>query len=96
MKDVQAPTNGGRTPCGHAVRAARRNGMKTTRDFAEVFSGLAIDVLEGTVSANDANAASNAGERALHAIELQCRFGRKSGKLIDISAQPDAALNEGR
>ena len=59
-----------------AVYAA--GGVTTGEDFAKFMSALMTDVIEGRVSAQDANAACNAGGKLLQIVEMQYRHGAKA------------------
>lgn len=52
-----------------------QRGIKTTSDFAEFFTALMTDVVEGNVDAQDATAICKAGDKVLRVVELEYQHG---------------------
>ena len=63
------------TPKSARTAALARRGVRTSRDFATMMSGLMSDVIEGKVSPQISNAACNAGGKLLKVVEMQYRYG---------------------
>ena len=59
--------------------AVLEKGIKTSHDFAATMSALMTDVITGAVTPQIANAVCNAGGKLLKVVEMQHRWGRRSG-----------------
>lgn len=54
-----------------------KRGIKTARDFAEFMGALMRDVVEGTLSPAQANAACRAGSTMLQVVKMQHEYGER-------------------
>ena len=50
-------------------------GIKTSKDFADLMSGLMSDLISGKVTPNVGNATCNAGGKLLKVIEMEYKYG---------------------
>lgn len=65
-----------RTPDERPLSAlVGERGVKTTSDFAEFFTALMTDVVNGNVDAQDATAVCKAGDKVLRVLELEYQHG---------------------
>ena len=62
-------------PRSFAIAAA---GVATGEDFAKLMSAVMSDVIEGRITARDANAVCNAGGKLLQIVEMQYRYGNRA------------------
>lgn len=56
-----------------------KGGIKTGSDFAGYMSAVMSDLIEGRITPQIANAACNAGGKLLKVVEMQYKYGKKSG-----------------
>ena len=59
--------------------ATKEGGIKTGKDFAQFMSALMGDLISGDVTPGVGNAACNAGGKLLKVVEMQHRYGVRSG-----------------
>lgn len=69
--------NESKTPRVHKFAA---RGIKTSRDFANMMSGLMADLIDGRVTPEVGNAVCNAGGKLLKMIDMEYRYGTKLGE----------------
>lgn len=56
-------------------------GVRTSTDFAALFSALMADLMDGRIPIEKATAMCNAGGKLLKVVELQHKFGKGGGVL---------------
>ena len=64
-------------PRSFAIAAA---GVATGEDFAKLMSAVMSDVIEGRITARDANAVCNAGGKLLQIVEMQYRYASRANE----------------
>jgi hypothetical protein len=74
-KESSAPTQVAVLP--RSVVIARK-GIRNSRDFANMMSGLLSDIVEGKIAPSVANAACNAGSKLLKVSEMEYKYGQTS------------------
>jgi len=64
---------------GSRTSEIAKGGLNTARDFGNLMRALMIDVIEGKISPQVANATCNAGGRLLKIAELQYKYANGGG-----------------
>ena len=73
-QDIEADQALVAAPRSFAIAAG---GVATGEDFAKLMSAVMSDVIEGRITARDANAVCNAGGKLLQIVEMQFKYGSR-------------------
>ena len=95
-RDVKGNAGLNSEPAETRSLAIAKQGVRTGRDFANLMSALMTDLIEGKITPGVGNAACNAGGKLLKVVEMQMKYGSKSGseeKEIVLSDGPSELLN---